>query len=135
MFKFIDRFIRKNSIHLILFNVLFVFALGKDTSIRYFLTGMNVALITMFLVLFIWNKFRNFCKRTHEPPVYTLNDKLLDAYVFLMSLVLSIIESGDLIGWMKDNLKFVLFIAVFILLELWDKWDDGTLRKWRKNKE
>ena len=135
MFHLIDRFIRKNSLHLILFNRLFLFALGKDTSVRYLLIGMNVALLTMFLVLFIWHKFRSFCNRTHEPPVYTLNDKLLDGYVFLMSLVLSIIESGDLIGWMKDNLKYVLFIAVFILLELWDKWDDGTLRKWRKNKQ
>ena len=135
MFNFIDRFIRKNSIHLILFNLLFLFALGKDTSVRNLLIGMNIALMTAFLVLFIWHKLRSFCKRTHEPSVYTLNDKLLDGYVLLMSLVLSIIESGDLLGWMKDNLKILLFIAVFILLELWDKWDDGTLRKWRKNKE
>ena len=135
MLRHIDRFIRKNSLHLVFFNVLFVSALGEDTSIRYFLTGMNILLLVLLLLLIIGHALKNFCNRTKEAPVYTLNDKLLDAYVLLMSLVLSIIESGDLLGWMKDNLKIVLFIAVFILLELWDKWDDGTLRKWRKNKQ
>lgn len=128
MLNLIDRFIRKNSLHLILFNLLFVLAI-TDTTVKHFLAWVNIAIIVAFLFFFIRQQFRSFCYRIKEAPVYTLNDKLLDAYVLLMSLVLSLLESGDLLGWMKDNLKIVLFFGVLFLLHLWDKWSDDKFFK------
>ena len=128
MFNLIDRFIRKNSLHLILFNLLFALAIA-DTTVKHFLAWVNIATIVAFLFFFIRQQFRSFCYRIKEAPVYTLNDKLLDVYVLLMSLVLSIIESGDLLEWMKENWDIVLFIVVFILFNLWDKWSDDKIKK------